>query len=122
MRLQNIILAYFLIGAVMWAGGAIAYEDVGIGQEFVNQSDSGVVPDEQRAEDVDDSSGAIQSVTESLVGGLAAGLGLLSTITGDLFWPPTVMTVLGAPTPVAVLLGGAPTVAFYGVIIAALIN
>lgn len=122
MRLQNIILAYFLIGATMWAGGAIGWDEAGIGQEFADVAGADVDVNESQAEDLDNSGGVLQEVTESLVGGLAAGFGLLSTIIGYLFWPITVLTKVSAPVEAVVLLGGVPTVSFYAIIVNSLIN
>lgn len=114
MRFSNIVLAYFVMGAMMWAGGAIAWGDAGVGQLFIEDPGSDVQINKDTSEKLDNAGGPIQEAADSVGGGgLIATLGILLDFVGFLFWPITVLLLVGAPLPVVVLLGGTPTVAFF---------
>jgi len=116
MRLQHIILAYFLIGATMWAGGMVPYGEAGITSLFVNVEDDATSPNDKLAENISDTGGPIQEVSQGVSGPLVAIWNLFSGLINFLFWPVSTLIQLSAPTQVIVILGGAPTVVFYGAI------
>lgn len=124
MNVRNLIMAYVLIGAMMWAGGVVPYQadqgvGAGIATEFVDAGDSGNVSvDEQREDDLQQDSGAISEVVDSVVGAIGAFFKLLSVFINFLFYPVSVLVAVDAPQRVTVLLGVAPTVAFYVAVIA----
>lgn len=114
MRLQHIVLAYFLIGATLWGGGVLAYDESGMAQFFVSVDDGVVEGNQGRAGNISESGGPIQEAAQGVTGGIVAVWNLLVSIAGFLFWPISTLMSVAAPTEVVVLLGGAPTVAFYG--------
>lgn len=116
MRLQHIVLAYFLIGATAWAGGVVPFADAGIGSIFIDIDDNEAQPDQELAENISEAGGPIQEVSQGVSGGLVAVWNLFSGIVNFLFWPISSLISLSAPVEVVVILGGAPTVAFYGAI------
>lgn len=117
MQFNRIILAYFMIGAVMWGGGAIDYENAGVSEMFIEESGGEFVINEDTSGDLSESGGPIQTAAANVAGGLIAVWNLISKALGYLFWPITVMQSANAPPRVVVLLGGAPTAAFWGSII-----
>jgi hypothetical protein len=119
MQFNRLLLAYFMIGAVMWGGGAIDYGSAGVSQMFVEQNATTgeyVINEETRV-NLQNSGGPIQTAASGLAGGLIAIWNLIVTALGFLFWPITTLQGVNAPPRVVVLLGGAPTVAFWGSII-----
>lgn len=116
MRLQNIVLAYFLIGATMWGGGVLAYEDTGMTGFFIEQGNGTVQGNENTSASVSEAGGPIQEAAQGVTGGIVAVWNLLVGLVGFLFWPISTLVSVSAPSEVVVLLGGAPTVAFYGAI------
>jgi hypothetical protein len=118
MNFRNIIVAYFVIGAVMWGGGAILWEDSGIGQFFIESPSEGEL-NENTQDDLESMSGPIQQAASQLQGsGLLAIWNILVKLIGSLFWPIIALQGVNAPPRVWVLFGGAPTVAFFGAVIA----
>lgn len=116
MRLQHIVLAYFLIGATIWGGGLIGFDETGLTDVFIDLDGQSAQGNEALAENVSQSGGPIQEAAQGAEGGLIAVWKLFSQLVNFLFWPVSVLVGLSAPTQVVVLLGGAPTVAFYGAI------
>lgn len=114
MRVENIIVAYFLIGAVLWAGGAVPWVEAGVGESFVNASDGdNVTVEEDREDELDQGSGTFADIVESTVGVVVGVVNVLSGLVGYLFWPISTLNSAGAPVELVVLLGGTPTVAFF---------
>lgn len=113
MRFGNIVVAYFVIGAVMWGGGAIAWDQAGVGELFIeNPAESEV--NEETSEDLTRLGGPINDVAGSLgASGLVAVWNVLVKLIGYLFWPITVLLSVDAPAEVVVLGGGTPVVAFF---------
>lgn len=113
-RFSNIALAYFLIGAVMWGGGAIAWSDAGIGQLIIDEPAPGGV-NERTSQELEQSGGPIQNALGDVgAGGLIAVWNLVAKFIGFMFWPMTTLQSHGVPARVWVPLGGMPTMAFYG--------
>lgn len=116
MRFTNILLAYFMIGAIMWAGGAIAWDDAGVGGLFIDTAEDPDV-NESTSTQIREAGGPIQEAAGSTAVGLIAIWNLLVKLLGFLFWPITVLLSVNAPPRVVVVLGGSFCVAFYGALI-----
>lgn len=112
-RFGHVVMAYFVMGAVMWGGGAIMWGDAGLGAIIVDQPAAGGVND-QTVQDLEDAGGPIQNALSQVgAGALIAVWNLVVKFFGFLTWPMTVLANGGAPPRVWVLLGGTPTMAFY---------
>ncbi|WP_435125364.1 hypothetical protein [Halobaculum sp. D14] len=113
MRFTNIILAYLIIGAVMWAGGAVAYGQSGVNQFFIQEDDGQLSPGEQPAQEVSGVGNTIKNVIASFGGPLVLIWNLVTGLLTWLNWPITVLLAVNAPPKVVVLLGGPMTASFY---------
>jgi len=112
MRWGHVIIAYVLIGAMMWGGGVIQWSDTGVAGLFVD-SPSGDV-NEQTGEDLSDAGGPIQQAASTVEGtGLIAIWGLLVRFLGFLFWPIVTLQSVGSPPRVIVLIGVPLTTSFF---------
>jgi hypothetical protein len=119
MRFSGIIMSYFVIGAVMWGGGVIAWGDAGIGSLLVEDPQTGQINEETSTE-LEELGGPIKNLLNSVSGGgLVAVWSVISGILGFLFWPIDVLLSVNAPMEAVVLLGGGPTIAFYATLIRA---
>jgi len=112
-RASNIIVIYFVIGAVMFGGGAVAFDDSGLTQFFVDMSGGDVDASNQTGENLTGVSGAITSLVGSFGGPAILVWNLFAGLVAFLNWPLFVLIDSGAPPRVTVLLGGTLTVAFY---------
>lgn len=113
MRFSNVILAYLVIGGVMFAGGAISFSEAGVNQFFVEYN-SGDISASGESEGV--LGGLGNAITEAAA--LAGGVIILiwNLITGlftYLNWPVTVLLSVNAPTRVVLLMGVPLNAAFY---------
>lgn len=118
-RFSSILLVYFIIGATMWGGGAIVWDDTGVGEFIIDEPDNFDNPEEDginsEASGILERLGQpIQNIVGTVGGGLIAAWNLLTHFIGYLFWPITVLQSAGAPPRVVVLGGGSLVVAFYG--------
>jgi len=113
-RFSQIVLAYLVIGAVMWAGGAVAWGDSGINQFFIEQGEDGTIEATQGPQSELGNVGAtIQNVIASFGAPLVLIWNLVTGIISWLNWPIAVLVTVGAPPRIIVLLGGPFTAAFY---------
>lgn len=116
-RFSHVMIAFYLMGAMMWAGGAIPWDEAGLGQLLIEQPSTAEL-NENTSDQLENSRGPVQEAVGSLGGGaLLAVWNMLVKIIGYLFWPITVLVNNNAPARVWVPLGGAPTIAFYGALI-----
>lgn len=115
-QFANVVIGYFIVGAVMWGGGAIAWDDAGVATLFIDDPQTGAT-DKETARQLEQSGGPIQQASQSVSGGLIAVWNLLIKLVGYLFWPIVTVAGANAPPSVIVLVGGTPTVAFYTSII-----
>jgi hypothetical protein len=122
MRFTKVVLAYFVIGAVMWGGGAITWGEAGVGEVLIDDPTAGAEGvDESQTDQLEGLPSVIGGLASTVSGGgLQAALGLLSSLFGVLAWPVAVLHSNGAPPSVTMLLGGSMTTAFYVSIIRAL--
>lgn len=113
MNFSNIIMAYFVIGAVMFGGGAIQWDESGAAQFFVNNNSGDVAGSEQAASNLGGIGGAIQSVVDMVAGPLILVWNLIVGLLSFMHWPVVVLESHNAPPSITILLGGSFTVAFY---------
>lgn len=115
MRFGPIVMTYFVIGAVMWAGGGLAFGQAGVvGVIFddVGGSD-GVTINSSTSDQIQRTGGPIQEAVASVGGsGLLAVYQLAAGFFGFLFWPITALIVSNAPPRAVVVLGGIMTLGF----------
>lgn len=103
MRFSSIIIAYFLIGAVMWGGGALDWDEAGVAGVFIEDPQSGEINDET-ATALNNMGGPItQVVGQTIGGGLIATWNVLVKFIGYVFWPTTAMLSINAPMKIVVL-------------------
>jgi len=112
MRLSSILMAYLIIGAVMWGGGVIAYDDAGVAGYLVEDPEAQEL-NENVTDELQNSRGPIQEAAGAIGGGgLLAVWNLVSGLFGFFFWPVTTLMNLGAPPAATVLLGGTLSLGF----------
>lgn len=110
-RFGTIVIVYFIIGATMWGGGAIAWTESGVGTLIIEDPQTGQVNDET-TNDLSEADGPIRQAAQSFGGPILAVWNIIVQFIGFLFWPVTVLQAVNAPPRIVVLLGGAPSVAF----------
>lgn len=115
MRFGNVVMVYFVMGAVMFGGGLIAWDDAGFTTLIIDNPDEGSVSaNEETGNTLNSLGGPIgEAAGSSGGGGLLAALSIVTSIADFLFWPVAVFLTLNAPPTVTILFGGAPTTAFY---------
>lgn len=113
-RFADIVLTYMVIGAVMFVGGAIPFQDVGALQFFVNDtSGDDVNINETAAQNLDESTGVGTGVIGQVGGFLALVVGVIGALFGYLNWPITVLLLHDAPPQIILVVGVPLTGAFY---------
>lgn len=112
-RSSQIVITYLVIGVVMFGGGAIAWDDVGIADHFVDFDDGNPTADGQSGEELNDVGGAIEGAIDSFIGGVVIVWGLVTGLIGFMNWPIIVLNSNNAPPIATALLGGPLTAAFY---------
>jgi hypothetical protein len=120
MRFAQIVMAYFLIGALMWAGGVVDWSDSGVGGVLIDDpgvGDADTEVDESTQQDLEGIGGVIQQAVQTGAGGLIAVWNIAIQLIGYLFWPITTLVSLDAPPRAVVIFGGTPTVAFLGAVL-----
>jgi len=116
-RFSDMLLAYFVIGAVMWGGGAIAWQDSGVGGLIIKDTTDGVSVNENTSQQLERSGGPIREAAKSMGGPILAIWNFVAQFIGYLFWPVTVLQTANAPPRVVVLLGGSLSTMFLGAIV-----
>lgn len=112
-RASNIVVVYFVIGAVMFGGGAITFDDSGVTQFFLEEDDDELTPDNQTSSNLQGLSGTITNLISQVGGPALLVWNLITGIAVFLNWPIVVLVENNAPPSIVLLLGGAPTVMFY---------
>jgi len=115
MRFGQVLMAYFVIGVMMWAAvPAVGWGLVGVGGEILDQPSDGTVETEEDVEnDLEGIGGAISSAVQTVSGGgILAVWGVISGFISLIFWPVTILVTVDAPSSVTVLLGGGLSMAF----------
>ena len=114
LRASHIIMIYFIMGATMFGGGAVSYDNSGVTQFFVKQDgDGGVSP----ADGPESKLTGVSSVITNLIGAFGGPAILVWNLFVGLLawmhWPVVVLIENAAPPRVTILLGGTLVVAFY---------
>lgn len=112
MRLGEIAVAYFVLGAVMFGGGAIPFDDTGLTQVMLTQDGDGEVSIASGFADQWESITTSPTVFDSLGGAMIMIWDILVLILGGAFWPVLVLLAVNAPTEVVLLGGGSISFAF----------
>lgn len=114
MRFGHILVAYFLIGAVMWGGGVIGFEQIGVGGLFLDQGPTGdgLVVNETQVDEFESVGGVAATASQLFGGGLLAALQFILGILAFMFWPVVTLMRVGAPPQVTAVAGGALLMAF----------
>lgn len=118
MQLSDVVLVYFVIGAVMVGGGAIDIGQAGIVNFFVEETGDGEIEATGQATDqIDETGGAISTVVSLAVGAIVLVWQLAIGLFTFIHWPIVALTQNNAPPMVVLLLGGSFTAAFYMAVI-----
>jgi len=114
MRFGPVVMTYFIIGAVMWGGGALAFQQAGVvGVVFDDVGAGGVDINSSTSEQIQRTGGPIQEAVSSVGGaGLLAIYNIAAGFIGYIFWPITALAANDAPPRAIVLLGGIFTMMF----------
>lgn len=113
MRFGNIVLAYFLMGAILWGGGVIHWNQAGVGSVVIQHADKNATVNASTGQQLQGMKGPIETAVSSVFGGgLLAVIGLLFAFFEYIFWPITTLLGVHAPMVVVVTLGGGLTMAF----------
>jgi len=113
-RFGEVVLTYFVIGAIMWGAGFIDGGQLGVADIFFEVGQNGAVQPSSEPQGLLDAMGnSIIDVAGGLVGPVLAVWNVIKELTAVLFWPVVTLRSTGAPASVVVLLGGTPTVAFF---------
>ena len=112
-RFSNIVLAYLIIGSVMWGGGAVAWGQTGVNQFFIEQ-DQGHY---QATDNANDEFGGVDDIVKNVIsqfgGPIIIVWNLVSSIISWVNWPISILLAVGAPPRVVVGIGVPFTAAFY---------
>lgn len=118
MQLSDVVVVYFVIGAVMVGGGQLDLADAGVTSFFVEEDDQGdLQPAGNASSQVDDTGGAISTVVSLAVGGIVLVWELALGLFNFLHWPILTLQQANAPPMAVLLLGGSFTASFYLAII-----
>lgn len=118
MRFRNILLAYFIMGATLYGGGVIALDEADPIRTVVSASGGEIKPNDERASQIKSTKGPVEEAVKNFGGGgLLAVIGLIFDALSFMFWPIVVLVGLGAPPIIVLLMGGIPTVVFYGAVL-----
>lgn len=113
MRFRELVLAYFVIGAVMFGGGAIAWESSGVATWFISNDQTGLSVEEKPQTDIENSGSTITSVIQDFGGPAILVWNLAAGTFAFLHWPIVVLATNNAPPTLTILLGGGLVVGFY---------
>jgi len=107
-------MAYFIVGAVMWGAGLVAWDTTGPAQEFVDVGQNGTVnANESTAGQLERTGGVVGQAAQSLAGPILLVWNLVTGFVAYVFWPVTVLQTVNAPPRLIVLMGGAMAVGFF---------
>jgi hypothetical protein len=113
MRFTRVILLYFVLGAVMFGGGAIDFADAGVSGFFVEHDSGSFAATDQTSQNLEGLGGAISQLVGEFIGGVQLVYNLAVGLLGFLNWPIVVLSGVGAPPMAVLLIGGTFSAAFY---------
>lgn len=117
MNIGNLILAYFVIGTMMWGGGVLAFEEAGVITSVVDNNGGDVQVNESLSGKVDEQDSVIGGVVSAFGGGLLIVWNMFIILVKFIHWPIITLAQNNAPPQITVLLGGGMTLSFYLAII-----
>ena len=91
MQFTRIIVLYFVLGALMFGGGAVSWDNSGPTKFFVSQDQTGVSADSQPRQQLDGVAGAITSLVGQFGAPLILVWNLVVGLVSFLNWPVFVM-------------------------------
>lgn len=112
-QFQKVVMAYFVIGSVMWGGGALDFQDAGVAKFFVTVNGNSVSGSQSLSSNLGGIGGSIQAVLNFAIGGVQLLWNLIVGLIGYLHWPIIALQSANAPPKVTVLVGGGFVAAFY---------
>lgn len=113
MRMGNLVLAYFIIGTVMWGGGALTFEEAGVVTAVVTIDGGQIGVNETFAGEIERQDSIIGGVVTAFGAGLLIVWNLIFAILKFIHWPLVTLIQNHAPPAITVLLGGGMTLSFY---------
>lgn len=113
MRFRQVILAYFLIGAVMYGGGIIDWDNAGISTWFIENGDGNVGVEDQTTSNLSGVGNAIKSLVDAFGGPIILVWNLVVGLIGYLHWPVVALQSNNAPPRLVIVMGGGLVVSFY---------
>lgn len=113
MRFTRVILLYFVLGTVMFGGGAISYEQSGVSSFFVEHDSGSFAPSDKTSNELEGIGGAISQLVGEFIGAVQLVYNLAVGLFGFLNWPIVVLLSTNAPPMAILLIGGTLTAAFY---------
>lgn len=116
-RASNIVVIYFVLGALAFGGGAVTWDDSGPTQYFIDVGPDGVQPDSNTQEEVSGISQTITSLIGSFGGPVILVWNLFAGLVSFMHWPLFTFMDANAPIRVTILIGGTLTTMFYMAII-----
>jgi hypothetical protein len=117
MRFQKFILAYFVIGAMLWGAGVIGWNQTGVSGLIVDKTSDDVDVNENTAGDLENMGGPLMEAAGSLAGPIIPLWNFIIKFIGYLGWPITALQAFNAPTRLVVLVGGSMTTGFIGAVL-----
>ena len=112
-RTSEIVIVYFVVGALLFGGGVVSWDNSGPTQYFVDISGGDVEADNGPSDNLSGVSGAITSLVGSFGGPVILVWNLFAGLVAFLNWPLFVLGDANAPPRVTLMLGGTLTVMFY---------
>lgn len=112
MNLGKIVTIYFVVGLLVWAGGGIAWENVGMANQLFTLSDGDQVSTnssmQQKIEKINPqkTSSVITTLKNTVTVGLSIVWPVLTQFVGYMFWPYYMLESQGAPPKITLLVGG----------------
>lgn len=111
-RFRNVVMAYFIIGAVMYGGGVISYQDAGMTNLIVEDEQGDL--NEGLIDQLDSLPDVLKETLDSVgASALLAVIDIVLNIMEFVFWPIVVLQAVGAPFVVVLLFGGSLVVALF---------
>ena len=117
MQFTRIIVLYFVLGALMFGGGAVTWDNSGPTQHFINMGPDTVSPNDDIQDELEGVGSSITNLIGSFGGPVLLVWNLFFGLVSFIHWPLFVFSDAGAPVEITVLLGGTLTAMFYMAVI-----
>lgn len=116
-NIENMFIIYFMIGLVLFAGGAIDFNEFDVANAYVENEDGGLSVRENVTQSLgninpQETSNPIFETAYSLISPLVLAWSLFSPILSVVFFPLNVMLSVNAPLVLVLGLGLLPTMLF----------